>query len=168
VEHKNLDIYGAAPLPWSRVLGQLDQLEGEQARRYWLATVHPDGRPHMAGIGARWIDGVLYFTSGSGTRKSRNLSERPDCVVSVDLPDIDLVIEGRVDIVTDEAILHRVAAKYAATGWPAAVADGAIVAPFSAPSAGPPPWNLWMVRPVTAFCVATGEPQGATRWSFDA
>ena len=31
----------------------------------------------------------------------------------------------------------------------------------------PPPWNLYVVRPTTAFGVATVEPSGATRWRFE-
>ena len=39
-----------------------------------MATVRPDGRPHSAGVGAVWVDGALYFVSGPGTLKSRNLA----------------------------------------------------------------------------------------------
>jgi hypothetical protein len=44
------------------------------------------------------------------------------------------------------------------------VSDGALTAEYSAPSAGPPPWNLYTVTPTTAFGVASAEPWGATRW----
>ena len=40
-------------------------------------------------------------------------------------------------------------------------------APFSAPSAGPPPWHLHRFRFHTVFGVATAEPYGATRWRFE-
>ena len=46
------------------------------------------------------------------------------------------------------------------------VKDGAFTAPYSAPSAGPPPWDLYEFTPTTAFGVATAEPFGATRWRF--
>jgi len=163
MEQTNLDIYGAAPIPWSRAL---KQLEAGAAKTYWLATTRPDGRPHLAGVGAKWEDDRLYFTSGAGTRKSRNLAENPRCAVSMSLPDLDLVIEGTAAKVTDAATLARLAERYAAQGWPAAVSDGAITAPYSAPSAGPPPWDLYVVTLVTAFGVATAEPYGATRWRF--
>ena len=162
-EQTNLDIYGAAPIPWARALAQL---EAGAATRYWLATTRPDGRPHLAGVGALWVEGRLYFVSGAGTRKSRNLATNPNCSVSIALPDLDLVIEGTATRVTDEATLARIAARDAAAGWPATVSDGALTAPYSAPSAGPPPWDLYVVTPVTAFGVATAEPNGATRWRF--
>jgi pyridoxine/pyridoxamine 5'-phosphate oxidase len=167
MNEKNLDIYGDAPIPLSRALDQLEDVSETNWRRtYWLATVRPDGRPHIAGVGALWIDGKFYFTSGEGTRKSRNLAENPNCVISVALPTLDLIVEGTVSKVTDDATLQQVAERYAAQGWPASVGDGALTAEYSAPSAGPPPWNLYVVTPTAAFGVATAEPYGAMRWRF--
>jgi hypothetical protein len=166
MQQTNLDIYGGAPIPWSRAL---DQLQDASVRKItWLATVRPDGRPHVAGVGALWLDGKFYFTSGAGTRKSRNLAENPNCVISVKLTDLDLVVEGTATWVTDGATLQRLAERYVAQGWPASVGEGAtITAPYSAPSAGPPPWRLYAVTPISAFGVATAEPNGATRWRFE-
>jgi hypothetical protein len=169
VEQKNLDIYGNEPIPWSRAL---QALEAAPARpedaggpnTYWLATTRPDKRPHVAGVGALWVDGRFYFVSGAGTRKSRNLAANPNCVISVKLAGIDLVVEGVARLVTDQPTLQRLAELYAAQGWPASVSDGALTAEFSAPSAGPPPWNLYVMTPSTAFGVASVEPYGATRW----
>ena len=121
----------------------------------------------MAAVGAFWLDVKFYFTSGAGTRKSRDLAVNPNCVVSVALPNLDLVIEGTAIQVTDDATLQRLAERYAAQGWPAQVENGALTAPYSAPSAGPPPWYLYAVTPSTAFGVATAEPYGAMRWRFE-
>jgi len=166
MDQTNLDIYGSAPLLWSRAKKQLEAPPGTSITHF-LATVRPDGRPHVAGVGALWVDDRFYFTSGAGTRKSRNLAERADCVISVRLPDIDLVVEGTAAKVTDDATLQRLAEQYAAQGWPATVENGSLTAPFSAPSAGPAPWDLYVFTPKTAFGVATAEPYGATRWRFD-
>jgi len=173
MELKNLDIYGDAPIPWERPLAQLEATATETPddrppRTFWLATVHPDGRPHVAGVGALWLDDRFYFTSGPRTRKSRNLAVNPSCVISVALNDIDLVVEGSAIKVTEEATLTRIAERYAAQGWPATAKDGALTAEFSAPSAGPPPWDLYEMSPSTAFGVATAKPYGATRWRFGA
>jgi pyridoxamine 5'-phosphate oxidase-like protein len=164
MKQENLDIYGSEPIPWSRALGQL---EAGTAKSYWLATVRPDGRPHVAGVGALWIDGKFYFTSGLGTRKSRNLDQNANCVVSGALPDLDIVVEGTAIKVSDAATLRRIAERYTAQGWPARTSDGAITAEYSAPSAGPPPWDLYVLTPTTAFGVATAEPYGAMRWQFE-
>jgi pyridoxamine 5'-phosphate oxidase-like protein len=162
--HKNLDIYGAKPLPWSRAL---KQLERSTSGTYWLATTSPDSRPHVAAVGALWIDGKIYFVTGSNTRKGRNLAANPKCVFSVSLTGIDLVLEGGAVRVTDRPTLLRLAKRYAAQGWPASVSGTAITAEYSAPSAGPAPWNLYVVRPSTVFGVSTAEPSGATRWRFE-
>ena len=168
VDQKNLDIYGDPPMPWSRAVDELEKIATADAKHtFWLATVDKDGRPHVAGIGALWIDGKFYFTSGAGTRKSRNLAENPNCAISVALPTLDLAVEGTVTQVTDHATLQQIAERYAAQGWPASAGDGVITAPYSAPSAGPSPWNLYVVAPIAAFGVATAEPYGAMRWSFN-
>jgi len=167
----NLDIYGNEALPWSRARDQLaappDANNPGQDHISYLGTVRPDGRPHSAGIGELWLDGEIYFTSGPGTRKSRNLAENPACTISTRLKDIDLVLEGEASRVTDPAILERAAARYRDGGWPAEAGGDALTAPFSAPSAGPPPWYLYHFAVHTAFGVATAEPYGATRWRFD-
>ena len=165
MDQTNLDIYGHAALPWSRAEEALAAAEGQDITHF-LATIRPDGRPHVAGVGALWVDGKFYFVSGAGTRKSRNIAERPDCVLSVKLPGLDLVVEGTAEKVTDAATLERLAKRYDAQGWPATVKDGAFTAPYSAPSAGPPPWDLYEFTPQTAFGVAGAEPYGATRWRF--
>jgi hypothetical protein len=168
MDQKNLDIYGHEPIPWSRAERQLDAQIHEEGHgtTHWLATTSPDGQPHVAAVGALWVDGEFYFTSGPRTRKSRNLAENPSCAISVSLGDIDVVISGTARKVTDQPTLQRLARLYEAQGWPAKVGDAAITAEFSAPSAGPPPWNLYAVTPSTAVGVATAEPHGATRWRF--
>ena len=82
------------------------------------------------------------------------------------LTGIDLVIEGVARKVTDDETLQRLAKRYADQGWPATVKDGAFTYDYSAPSAGPPPWDLYVVAPTTVFGVLTSEPGGATRWRF--
>jgi pyridoxine/pyridoxamine 5'-phosphate oxidase len=164
LEQKNLDIYGSEPLEWARAVKQLEDTSGH--RTCWLATADPDGRVHIAGVGGLWVDESLYFTSGPRARKSQNLAANPRCAVSVALGDLDLVLEGTASKVTDEATVAHLAERYAAQGWPARAEGSAITAEYSAPSAGPAPWNLYVLVPETAYGVATAEPFGATRWRF--
>ncbi|HTJ61197.1 MAG TPA: pyridoxamine 5'-phosphate oxidase family protein [Candidatus Saccharimonadales bacterium] len=165
---KNLDIYGSPPLPWSRARDLLDAMRNETGHgsSWFLSTVRPDGRPHAAGVGVFWDDEKLWFTSGPRTRKSRDIVENANVVLSVGLSGLDLVIEGNATRVTDPAALERLAAIARGQGWPARVTEGGLTAEYSAPSAGRPPWYLYVVTPVTAFGVATAEPNGATRWRF--
>jgi hypothetical protein len=159
----NLDIYGHKPLPWSRALKLLGS---RPSGTFWLATTQPDGSPHVAGVGALWVDDAIYFVSGARTRKSRNLAANPSCAFSISLTGIDVVLEGSASLVVDRATLARLAKAYVDQGWPVKVSGAAFTAPYSAPSAGPPPWNLYVFKHRTAFGVATAEPQGATRWRF--
>jgi hypothetical protein len=115
-----------------------------------------------------WDHGKVYFVSGAGTRKSRNVADNPSCSIAMSLPGIDLVFEGVAERVTDDDTLQRLAKRYADGGWPARVEDGAFTYDYSAPSAGPPPWGLYAVAPTTVFGVLAAEPGGATRWRFDA
>jgi len=158
----NVNMYGSELIPWSRVLQQLEA--GETKGSIWLATTRPDGRPHVAGVGAVWEGGKFYVVSGAGTRKSKNLAENPNCVIALSLPDLDVVLEGTAAIVRDEATLSRLAERYRAGGWPAEARDGALTAPYSAPTAGPAPWDLYEVTIVKVIGITTAAPDGATRW----
>jgi hypothetical protein len=162
----NLDMYGSGPLVWSRPRDLLANETPKTDLTFFLATVRPDGRPHSAGVGAVWVDNALYFVSGPGTRKSRNLAANPACSVSVRLPGIDVSLEGEAQRVTDPSTLERLAAVYNEGGWPAQVDGDAFTASFNAPSAGPPPWYLYRLQLHTAIAVASAEPHGATRWDF--
>ena len=167
MKQKNLDMYGSAPLPWTRARDLLEAAtKGTGHLSYFLTTARPDGRPHVAAVGAVWVDGTFYFTSGPKTRKSRDIAKNPAVVISAALTGLDIVVEGTAARVTDMPTLERLAKLYAAQGWPARATDGAITAEYSAPSAGRPPWYLYAMTPTTAFGVATAEPWGATRWRF--
>lgn len=162
----NLDGYGAEALPWSRPFDLLAARPLGPEIPFFLGTVRPDGRPHSVGIGAVYHDGDLYFTAGPGTRKARNLAGNPSCTISVRLETVDLTMEGTAARVLDTATLEALAGVYRDGGWPAEVDGDALTAPFSAPSAGPPPWQLYRFTVDTAVGVATTEPSGATKWTF--
>lgn len=141
---------GAAP--WS--LAEERLANPEPARTYWLATVRPDGAPHVMPVIALWVDGAVYFLTGEATRKGRNLAHESRCVIAVSsttLPSLDLIVEGRAERVTDEATLRRVTDVYASRlEWPLEVSDGRVIGP-NAPTAGPPPYAMFQVTPTTIF-----------------
>lgn len=173
VAERNLDGYGVAPIAWAKVRDRLDQgftqppgTGGPRRHTFWLSTVNPDGSPHVMPLGVLWVDGVFYFNSGPRTRKSQNLARNPHCVLSVATEPFDLVIEGDAVKVTDETKLERIAEAYSRVGWSPTVRDGALYAEYSAPSAGPPPWYVYEVTPVTVYALGTAEPYGATRFRF--
>jgi len=166
IETTNLDMYGSEPLAWSRARDALADNPAGSGRPYFLGTVRPDGRPHSAGFGALWHDDALWLVSGPSTRKSRNLAANPACTVATSLPGMDLILEGEAHRTTDPATLEAVAALYRELEWPVHVDGDAFTAPYSAPSAGPPPWHLYRITIHTVFAIASAEPHGATRWRF--
>jgi PPOX class probable F420-dependent enzyme len=176
MEAKNLaDLYELPLVDWAFVTARLEEgvtqapdTGGPNRHTCWLATINPDGTPHVTGIGAGWVDGAFWFQTGDGTRKARNLARDPRCTVSVATRELDLVVEGEASKVTDPATVAAMAEYYAADGWPARVDESgeALTAEFSAPSAGPPPWYMYRLVPRAATALAIVEPGGATRWRF--
>ena len=110
-----------APTPWAQARQRL--AEGQW---YWLATVRPDGRPHVVPLLAVWLDGALYFVAGESTRKAKNLAHDSRCVITVATEDAHLVVEGNAAKVRDHAKLQRVAAVYVSKyEWHVTVCKGA-------------------------------------------
>jgi hypothetical protein len=166
VETVNLDRYDNPEVPWGSALEILAHGPKGPRAGFFLCTVRPDGRPHAAGIGAVWHESDLYFTSGPGTRKSQDLAKNAACAISAKLPGMDLTLEGTASRESDPATLERVAGIYRDLGWPAEVERDAFTAPFSAPSAGPPPWHLYRFTFDRVVGLKTDEPNGASLWRF--
>jgi PPOX class probable F420-dependent enzyme len=176
MEATNLaDLYGSPLIDWTRLTARLDEgvsqapdTGGPNRHTCWLATINPDGTPHVTGVGAIWVDGAFWFETGEATRKGKNLARDPRCSLSVATHDFDLVVEGEAHKVTDPATVAAMAKRWAAAGWPARVDETgmAITAEYSAPSAGPPPWFVYRLSPKTATALLTVDEGGATRWRF--
>ncbi|MGZ4695044.1 MAG: pyridoxamine 5'-phosphate oxidase family protein [Acidimicrobiales bacterium] len=173
---KNLaDLYHLEPLDWSRVATVLDAgltqapgTGGPNRHTCWLATIDPDGRPHVTGVGALWVDGAFWFETGERTRKATNLARDPRCTISVAAHDFDLVVDGTAAQITEPSIVAAMAARWAEAGWPVRVDESgtALTAEYSAPSAGAPPWFVYRITPHRATALLTVDPGGATRWTF--
>lgn len=118
---------GATATPWAEARAQL-----ETAPVYWLSTVRPDGRPHVTPLLSLWLDDAMYFCTGAGERKAKNLARNAQCVLTTGCnalnEGLDVVVEGDAARVTDEATLRRVADGYASKygpAWHFTVRDGA-------------------------------------------
>jgi Pyridoxamine 5'-phosphate oxidase len=139
------------------------------ARLYWLATVHPEGRPHVRPVLAVWVDGLLYSTSTAASRKGRNLVADPRCTVTARTDTMDVVLEGTAARVISQDTLHKVAEAYRAKyDWPVTVTDTAFDAPYGAPTAGPPPYMPFEITPAAVFGFGTADEFAgrATRFAF--
>jgi hypothetical protein len=151
----------------------------EHQRTSWLATVRPDGQPHLMPIIAIWIDGAFYVVAGEGTRKGRNLAADDRCVIattSTTLPSLDIVAEGRAVPLTDDDEVRRIAARLGENGWPLEAHGDKVDGPH-APTAGPPPYTIYRMAPSKAFGFPgmhgmdqfdSDQLPKPTRWDFDA
>src|SRR5712692_4261954 len=173
ISQKNLDGYGAPPIPWEEAHKRLQQgfsqapkTGGPDRHTAWLATVRPDGKPHVMPIGILFLDDAFYFNTGPKTRKARNIARNPNCVITIATHEFDFVVEGPARRIVDHAGLQRIADAFKKQGWEPTVVEGGLTAEYSAPSAGPPPWNVYEVKPEAIFALGTSEPFGATRWHF--
>ncbi len=163
ISAKSIATNGEANItPWAVAQQQLAAEE-----RYWMSTLNRDGSPHVMPHFAVWLDGALYFTSSPGAQKAKNLARDPRCVISVSAQSLDIIMEGEAQKITDDTTLQRLADAYKAKyDWPITVKDHAYDAPYGAPTAGPPPYELYQVTLSKVFGLGSGEPYGATRWEF--
>jgi hypothetical protein len=153
---------GGRPAPWPEARARL-----AGAQSYWTATNHPSGQPHLRPVLAVWVDDALYLSSDPTARKSRNLEVDAHCSVATSCDDLDLVVEGKAERVTDPRRLHDVAAAYEAKyGWPVTVDGTAFTAPYAAPTAGEGPFVVYEVEPVTVFGFPISDKFAPTRWRF--
>jgi len=102
---------GTGLLPWSWVVERLTR-----SHDFWLATVTPQGAPHLMPVWAVWHSGRLWFSSANGSRKARNLSADARCTVSTDNPREPVVVHGLAERITSPeelaAMLAAENAKY--------------------------------------------------------
>jgi len=89
-------------LPWKWAEERL-----EKSRQYWIATVRPDGRPHVMVIWALWLDGVLYFSTGKNSRKAKNLALNRHCTMCTQDGAEAVIIEGVVETERDPRQIRR-------------------------------------------------------------
>ncbi|MEW1751998.1 pyridoxamine 5'-phosphate oxidase family protein [Streptomyces angustmyceticus] len=142
-----------------------------EAEIFWLATVRPDGRPHVTPLLAVWSDGALHFCTGPGERKAKNLETNAHCVLTTSTAGgndlhagLDVVVEGEAVQVGDEPALRRLAELYVekyGSDWHFDVRDGAFYGGHGNRAV------VFRVEPVTAFGFGRGETYSQTRWRFD-
>lgn len=102
---------GGGLLPWASAEGRLIR-----SHDYWLASVWPDGRPHVMPVWGAWNQGAFWFSGSSGSRKILNLRQNPACTVTTDDAQNPVVVEGEAEIIDNRALLaiflNRINTKY--------------------------------------------------------
>ena len=165
VGERNLDGSGAPLIPWALVRERFEEDAGISPT-HWLATGGPDGKPHVMPVWTVWVDGAFYFVAGATTRQGKNLAQHASCVITVASSGLDLVVEGEARKVSEETRLQRIADAYAVQGWHPTVQSGVFYADDGVPGAGPPPYDVFELVPVTVCGLGTDEPYGTTCWRF--
>jgi pyridoxine/pyridoxamine 5'-phosphate oxidase len=136
------------------------------AEIFWIATVRPDGRPHVTPLLAVWLEDALHFTTGAGERKARNLKASPHTTLTTGTNalghGLDLVVEGEALRVTDDAALTRIAEAYTVkygANWAFTARDGELHHAEGGAALA------FRVTPVTAYGFRKGT-YSQTRWRF--
>jgi hypothetical protein len=136
-------------LPWSHVVERL-----VSERNYWLATVRPDGRPHVTPLWGVWLNGALYFDGHPRTRWARNVAANPAASVHLESGDDVVILEGRVeDLVTEPELGARIV--------------GAWMGKYYSFAPDPAGSGLFRLQPVRARAWSTPQLDDGTRWDFD-
>jgi len=84
----------------------------KESRQYWIATTRPEGRPHVMVVWALWLNGALYFATGSKSRKARNLSRNPYCTMCTEKADEAVILDGVVETEKNVEMIRRFIREY--------------------------------------------------------
>lgn len=144
---------GSGLLPWSWAQERL-----ARSHDYWLATVTPDGMPHLMPVWAVWHEERLWFSSSNGSRKARNLSAQPHCTVATDDPLEPVVVRGAAERITDpRALAAMLAAENAKYGTD-----------YGADMIDPAGNSVFALRPEWVFALDSRDFTGSpTRFVFE-
>jgi hypothetical protein len=137
------------PVAWAAVRARL-----EEATQYWLATVRPDGRPHVVPLDGIWLADAWYFGGSARTVKHRNLTNDSRAVMHLQDATSAVIVEGACEeLVPDESLAAQLSkharAKYGYGPDPASYATA----------------GNWRLRPATVLAW-TRFPEDATRFTF--
>ena len=148
---------GQGLLPWRWASEKIDK-----GRTYFLATSSPDGKPHVMPVWGVWLSGAFFFSTGTRSKKARNLANNPLCSIVTEIdfkkkPKKDdikdtVIVEGRAELISDSRTVKRFSALYQDKyAWDM---EG-----FDEP--------VYRVRSQKVFGFTGTFTQSATRWTFD-
>ena len=135
-------------LPWEWARKRLTN-----SHNYLITTVRPDGRPHSMVVWGIWFNDAYYFSTGSTTRKAKNLAANANCIVCNEIVAEAVIVEGVARQLTvpeiPESAFQLYHKKY---GWKLD------------PEMGP----VFVVTPRKVIAMPEKLfPAGATRWLFE-
>lgn len=131
-------------LPWEWARERLSR-----SHNYWLMTARTNGTPHSMPVWGLWFEDAWYCSTAAGSRKARNLTENPRCVVCNEDAAEAVVLEGMARSLRSSEIPPALPAAYKAK--------------YSWDLQG----SVFEVRPRVVFAMPENQfPGGATRWDF--
>jgi hypothetical protein len=146
-------------LPWSWAEQRL-----RKSHNYWIVTVKPDGSlqgvsPHAMVVWGMWQDGRFLFSTGSQSRKARNLAKNPNCIVCTENAAEAVIIEGVAEIADVEARRKMIPAYERKYDWDLSGMKDDLLS-MKEP--------VFSVRPKLAFGLWEKHfQQKSTRWQFE-
>jgi len=140
----------------------------EAAEVFWLSTIRDNGRPHVTPVAAAWLDGALYFGTGSIAQKLKNLRGNPHVVLTTGSNQLatgfDVVVEGDAAPCNGPAVherFHRQQATLWGEGWPIQLQGGILW-----DESKEEPLLLFAVTPTKIFASVRGDQWSQTRYQF--
>ncbi len=133
---------------WDEVAAQIGK-----SKNYWVCSTRPDGRPHAVPVWGVFVDGAVLFSTGTETRKARNLAANPNCVIHLESGDEVVILEGVCEAITDKAVLKR--------------AGDAYEVKYKMRGTDMPGSVIYRLQPAVALAWRERDfPVSATRWKF--
>jgi general stress protein 26 len=153
----------AEAVAWADVQARL-----AEAELAWIVTVRGDARPHATPMVPIAHDGKIYFHTGSNEVKYGNLLANQHVLVLVGDTGwdrgLDVSVEGIAELVTDGALVRRLAELYRTRwdgGWQLEVQDGALL-----PRVPGVRLEFFEVTPQTVRSHAKSAPTSQTTYRF--
>jgi hypothetical protein len=145
---------GTGLLPWTWAEARLIA-----SRNYWVVSRWPDGRPHAMPVWGIWHDCAFRFSSSKPSRKSKNLSADPRCVVATEDAENPVVLEGTAQLISSAADLAMLLA----------LENAKYSTDYGIEMLDPVANSAFRVVPLWAFGLQAGDFTGSpTRWNFEA
>lgn len=134
-------------LPWTWAEERL-----RKSHNYYVVTVRPNATPHAMPVWGIWVDGRMYFSTGSQSVKARNLAANASCTICTEKASEAVVVEGTASSITDAARIAELSSHYSRK-YKSFTLD---------PKMGP----IFEVRPKVAFGLREKTFKSTTRWTF--
>ena len=80
----------ASFVDWDWVAAQLTE-----SKHYWLASVRPDGRPHVVPRWGVFMDNKFYYDGSPDTRHAQNILENPHVSLHLEGGEKAIILEGK-------------------------------------------------------------------------